>query len=178
MKAILAILIAFLGSQSFAQEDPIRGRMICEVLVSKFVPTSDEHTISNDIRNKGYSPGTAFNFDYTHDLENGIEIYLGAPNRTNILIEEPFPASSFKGISRITDSAEYRTTYSEVSLDKFSMNYKGNDQLYLKKCGSEEWEGFYVQTYVSGQHTQVVSLKCSTFVDAIDVVLSRLKLGN
>jgi len=175
MKTVLAISVALLGSQSFAQEDPIKGRMICAVTASKFVPTNDEYTISNHILGRGYSSGTVFNLDYTQGLGNGIEIYLGAANGVNALIEEPFPPSSFKGVSRITNSAEYRTTYSEVSLDKFSMNYKGNDQLYLRKCSSEEWEGFYIQTYVSGQYIQVVSLKCDAFVDAIDDVLTRLK---
>lgn len=178
MKAILAVSVTLLGSQSFAQENPVSGRMICEVLTSEFVPASEDFAISNDIRGEGFLSGTTFFIDYTHDLETGINIFLGEPNRANVLIDEPFPASSFKGVSRITNIAEYRTTYSEVSFGEYSMSYKGSDQFYLRKCSSEEWKGFYVQTYVSGHYKQVASLNCRTFVDAIDEVLARLKLSN
>ena len=178
MKAVLSVLVAFLASQSFAQDDPVRGRMICEVIDSRFVPASDDTSETHVGHGEGYLSGTTFIIDYTHDVENGLTMYLAEPDRKNVLIEEPFPADSFKGISRITNNAEYRTTYSEASLGKFSMNYKGSDQFYIRKCSAEEWQGSYIQTYVSGHFNQVVSLKCRTFVDAIDEVLARLKLSN
>ena len=138
MRTVLAILIASLVSPSFAKEDPLRGRMVCAVSASKFVPANENYDASIEFRREVYSPGAILNFDYAYDLEDGIEIFLGEPNGESVLIEEPFPSSSFKGISRTTKSVEYRKTYSEVSLDDFLINYKGNDQLFLRKCGSKE----------------------------------------
>ncbi|WP_170763701.1 hypothetical protein [Ruegeria lacuscaerulensis] len=178
MKAIPAILIALLPTQSLAQEDPIRGRFLCEVLSNRFVPSDNDRTVSDVGHPMGHLPGSTFIVDYTLEPESGLTIFLGEPNRTNVLIEEPFPTSSFKGISKITNKAEYRSTFSEFSLGKYSVNYKGNDQLSIKSYCGAEWSGFYVQTYASGLYTQVVSLTCRPFVDATAELLDRLKLHN
>ncbi len=178
MKAILAILLTLLPEQSMAQEDPIRGRFHCDVLANRFVPTDNKVTKPKVEVPKGYTPGTTLIVDYTLDPTSGLTIYLGEPNRANVLIEEPFPESSFKGISKITHKAEYRSTFSEFSLGKYSVNYKGNDQLNIKRSCSTGWSGHYVQTYVSGHFTQVVSLSCRPLVNATEDLLDRLKLYN
>lgn len=176
MKAVLAFLLICLASPSFALEDPIRGRMVCEVLSSRFAPTDADSFVSNARYGQGFSSGVTLIIDYTHDPASGLSLYLGEPNRANVLIEEPFPTHSFKGFSAITNDAEYRTAYSEVTLGKHLVSYKGSDQLFIKKsCDAEEWTGHYVQTYVAGLFVQVVSLRCRTYVDAFAEVLARLK---
>lgn len=178
MKTVTAILVTLLPMQSLAQDDPIRGRFVCEVLANQFVAHGIDSERFDDQYPAGHKPGATFIVDYTFDLSNGLTIYLGEPNRSKVLIEEPFPTSSFKGISKITHTAEYRSTYSEFSLGKFSVNYKGNDQLSIKKYCDGGWSGHYVQTYASGFFTQVVSLDCRPFVDATEELLARLRALN
>lgn len=178
MKLILAILLTLYPAQLLAQDDPIRGRFHCDVVANRFVTSDNDQTISKGELPEGYAPGTTLIVDYTHDPASGLTIYLGEPNRVNILIEEPFPESSFKGISKITRKAEYRSTFSEVSLGKFSVNYKGADQLNIKRTCSAGWSGHYIQTYVSGRFSQVVSLECRPLVNATEDLLARLKLYN
>lgn len=176
MKAIFAFLIICWASPSFAQDEPIRGRIICEVLSSRFAP-ADGYSFVPDAGYSGrFSSGVTFIIDYTHEPASGLSLYLGEPNRTNVLIEEPFPTRSFKGVSLITNHVEYRKPYSEITLGEHLVSYKGNDQLFVKKsCNAAEWNGHFVQTYVAGHFTQVVALKCRTFVDAIAEVIARLR---
>ncbi|WP_149866488.1 hypothetical protein [Tropicimonas marinistellae] len=155
--------------------------MNCEVVASRTVSSGDRQSLADTGNGAEHAPGTTLVVDYKHDTSNGLTIYLGEPNRANVLIEEPFPASSFEGVSRFTNVAEYRNTYSEVSFGRHGMNYKGNDQLFLKeKCRGGDWSGHFVQTSVSGHFTQVVSLRCQPFVHVIDDVFARLKadIGN
>lgn len=179
MKIVLSIIFGFLAAHSSAHEQTIAGRMICEVVASKIVPTNKELKVPIAVHTETYSPGEKFNFDYTLYVEEGLEIFLGVPNRSSVLIAEPFPQNSFKGVSKVTRGGEYRTAYSEVSFNDHLISYKGNDQLFLRStCASDEWRGFYVETYVSSHFWQVVTLQCITFVDAYDEVLARLAATN
>ncbi len=178
MKTLPAILITLLPAQSLAQEDPIRGRFLCEVLSNQFVQSGNVPANADVEYPEGHLPGANFVIDYTLDPVSGLTIYLGEPNRTSILIEEPFPTNSFKGVSKITHKAEYRSTFSEVSLGRHSVSYKGSDQLSIKRSCGAAWSGHFVQTYVSGQFKQVVSLTCRPFVNAAEEMLARLKSNN
>jgi len=176
MKASVAFLIMSLASPTFAQDDAISGRMICEVLESRFVPADGDVSVSNIRYDEVFSPGVTFIINYTHDPATGLSFYLGEPNRTNVLIEELFPMRSFKGVSAITNLAEYRQPYSDVTLGEYMVNYEGSNQLFIKRsCNSEDWKGYFVQTYVSGLVTQVASLRCRTFAGTFAEVVARLK---
>lgn len=176
MKAFLTILAVFFASQSSAQDGAIRGRMICEVTGSRFVAASDgqSNTIFRNV--ESISPGATLTFDYTLDEASRLSIFLRDTNRGKALVDEQFSAKMFRGISWVTNKAEFRATYSEASFGKFRINYKGSDQLYLKRCQNDYWSGHYLQTYASGKFTQVVSLNCRPFVDTVDDVLARLTI--
>ena len=176
LKALLSFLIAILASQSSAQDGAIRGRMLCEVMSNRFVAIRDGHSNTNISYGEGFSVGASLTFDYTLDEASGLSVFLGETNSGGVLFDEPFSADKFRGISPVTNNADFRASYSEVTFGHYRMNYKGNDQLYLKRCRDDDWSGYYVQTYVGGQFTQVVTLNCRTFVDAVDEVLARLTI--
>lgn len=177
MKSFLPLLTILLASQSSAQDGQIMGRMICDVVGSQLVAARGELPSEFMAYETGFQPGMSLNVDYALDDEEGFTISLGEPIGGSEFIEELFSAATFKGVSRTTDVAEFRASYSEASIGRFGMHYKGSDQLFLRDtCGNGDWLGHFVQTHVGGHFTQVVYLECRPFVDAIDDVLDRLAI--
>lgn len=175
MKVLQFLLPALLATPSLAQDGEIRGRMICEVTSSRLVSEIDKSRPASASDKEDFSAGMTLYFEYALDGSMGLSISLGEPKDRSGLIDEPFSAETFSGISRFTNIAEFRAAYSEISFGKFGMNYKGSDQLLLRnRCGSRNWSGHFVRTQVSGQSTHVVSLECQPFIDAVDAVLHRL----
>lgn len=178
MKAFLSVLIIFLGSQSFAQDGAIRGRLICEVVDSRLVTSSDTHSGMIAKHAEGFPLGMSLTLEYKLVDPEGLTITLYESNDRRRLIEEPFSAETFRGISPFTSIAEFKAPYSELSFGRFGINYKGNDQIFLKNgCGNGDWIGHYVQTHVSGHFTQVVSLSCRPTIDAASELLARLTVS-
>lgn len=178
---VLAVLLLLFGTTipANANDDAAWGRMICEVVGSRTITADDGHPEFGSRFREDYPIGTEFDFEYGLDDASGLTINLRDTAKRDVLIEETFPANKFRGISQVTNIAEFRATYSEATFGKHRMNYKGSDQLFLKnRCEGEEWSGHFVQTHISGVFTQVVSLECRTFVDARDEIFSRLSAVN
>lgn len=176
MPAFALVLLFLLAAPAAAQERAVAGRMICEVTDSRFAPAGPARWDRAMAAGRQFAPGTLFTFDYALTEGRGLTVSLAAADRRSPLIDEPFAGGDFTGISGFSKSAEYRAAYSELSLGRHGINYKGSDQLYLKNCGPEGWTGHFVQTHVSGLFTQVVSLDCHPVSDATGDVLDRLAL--
>lgn len=176
MRVFLSLILASLASQTIAQDSSIRGRMICDVVASKIVAAtaSSESAI---IRSQVEFPrGMSLTLEYALVDGSGLSIAFYETNSGRVLIEEPFPADAFRGVSPYTNLAEFSAPYSEASFGRFGINYKGSDQLFIKNtCGNGNWRGHFVQTYVGGHVTQVVSLVCRPQSHDADELLSRLK---
>lgn len=178
MKLLLPLLTIFLASQSSAQEGEIRGRMICEVIDSRLVAARGEAPSTFKRYGNDFELGMSLNMEYALDDEGALLISLFEADGKDVLIDELFSADTFRGVSAITSVAEFRASYSEVSFGRFGISYKGSDQLFLKNgCADNGWLGHFVQTYVGGHLTEVVSLKCRPFVDAMDEVFARLSIS-
>lgn len=172
-----AVLLVLSGTAmpGSANDDTAWGRMICEVVDSRIILADDTHPGFGSRLREDFSTGTEFHFEYGLDDASELTIYLGEAATRNVLIDERFLASNFKGVSRLTNYAEFRAAFSEATFGQYRINYKGSDQLFLKnRCDGEEWSGHFVRTHLSGLFTQVVSLECRTFVDARDDVFARL----
>ena len=174
---VFAFPLAFLGAtmSANASDDAAWGRMNCEVVGSRIVSADNTHT-EFVLRLKSDFPfGTEFSFEYGLHDASGLTIYFSETATRNVLINETFSANNFRGISQVSNMAEFGTTYSEASFGRYLLNYKGSDQLFIKnRCDGQEWSGHFVQPHVSGLFTQVVSLECRNFVDARDDVFARL----
>ena len=171
------VLLVFLGATmpASASENAAWGRMICEVVGSRIVPADITHTEFTARHSEDFAAGTEFSFDYGLDDASGLKIHLSEAAKRSVLIDETFPASKFRGISQVTNTAEFRATYSEATFGQYRMNYKGSDQLFLKsRCEGKEWSGHFVQTHRSGLFTKVISLECRSFVDGRDEIFARL----
>lgn len=175
LKTFLTFLIAVAAAHASAQDSAIRGVMLCEVVGNRFVASREANQSSKVGHREGFSIGASLLYEYTLDDTGELMISLSARGREIVLFEDPFAAERFNGISPTTKIAEFRTSYRELSFGHFSMNYKGNDQLRLKRCKNNNWDGHYVRTYASGQFVQVVTIDCQPVVDAVDDVLARLK---
>lgn len=177
LRDVFAMLLVVLGTTApaNANDDAAWGRMICAVVGSRTISADDTHPEFVPRFRDDFPIGTEFDFEYGLDDASGLTIHLSETAKRNVLIDETFPANKFRGISQVTNIAEFRATYSEATFGQHRMNYKGSDQLFLKnRCEGEEWFGHFVQTHVSGVFTQVVSLECRTFVDAREEVFARL----
>jgi hypothetical protein len=175
MKVPLSLFFAGLAGAASAGEGTISGRFTCDVVKSRFVAAAPEYRDRVPTAGRGFPAGMPLTLDYVLDGAGGLSVSLGEAGGGEVFIDEPFPAATFAGVSGITNTAEFRAPYSEVSFGRFGLNYKGSDQVFLKTaCGKGGWRGHYVQTHVSGYFTQVVTLECRPFVDAADAVLARL----
>lgn len=173
MKNLLFILITVWATQSMAQDGAIRGSIVCNVVASKLVATIP---IVSPNRQDEFPLGMSMTLEYTLGDDNDLMMAFLETDSGKWLIQEPFPTETFKGISPYSNIAEFRAPYSEASVGRFGINYKGSDQLFIKNgCGNGNWRGHFIQTYVGGHHTQVVSLDCRVVRDASDEILSRLK---
>lgn len=175
MKAILTLLLSVLAVPTTAQGDMIAGRMTCLVTGSRYVASKDIQLDRVTKSKGGYSTDKAFHFDYTLDSSRGLAVYLGGENREVILFEHPFSTENFKGLTPFIGSADFESNFHELSFGRFRINYSGNDQLYLKKCSSDDWTGHFVRTYSGGHFVQLVDLVCSPVIDAVDDILANLK---
>jgi hypothetical protein len=173
MRAFVSLFISLLATDASAQDGTIIGRMYCEVIGSRFVVTHE--TGASTGKKESFPYGLPLTFDYVLDLDDGFAILFGETQTGRMVVAEPFPVEAFRGISRITNVAEFRTPYSELSFGRHRINYKGVDQLYLRgDYLGDGWSGHLVRSHVSGLFSQVVSLTCHSFVDAVEEVLARL----
>ena len=175
MKVLLSLVFAGLAGAVSAGESTISGRFTCDVIESRFVAAAPEYRDRISKAASGFPAGMSLTLDYVLDGARGLSVSLVEAGGGEVFFDEPFPAATFLGVSGITNVAEFRAPYSEVSFGRFGLNYKGSDQFFLKNgCGNGGWRGHYVRTHVSGHFTQVVTLACRPFVDATDAVLARL----
>lgn len=176
MRVFLSLIVASLASQTIAQDGSIRGGMICDVVASKIVAETASSESAVTRSQIEFPQGMSLTLEYALADGSGLSIAFYETKSGRLLIEEPFPADTFRGVSPYTNLAEFRAPYSEASLGRFGINYKGSDQLFIKNtCGNENWQGHFVQTYVGGHVTQVVSLACRPKNNDTDELLSRLK---
>ncbi len=177
LRVAFSVLVIVFGSTSasYANGEVARGRMICEVVDIRTVTPNDLQSGNHLDHGRDFQLGNEFNFEYGFSGDAGFSIYLSDASGKGILIDEAFSISDRIGISRTTGIAEFRAPYSEASFGLHRMNYKGNDQLFLKSgCNGRKWSGHFLQTHVSRILTTVVSLDCRATIDALDDVLVRL----
>ena len=150
--------------------------MVCSVVASKAVARAPAgNALLTDDKGK-FPLGMSLTLEYSLTELGEVAIVFHETVGGRRLIEESFPGDTFRGISPYTYLAEFKASYSEASFGRYSINYKGSDQLFIKTgCGDGNWQGHFVQTYVGGHATQVVSLDCRPKQHAADEFLSRLK---
>lgn len=148
--------------------------MICDVVASKTVALNERIAVA---RNKSDFPsGMSLTLEYTLADGKGLSIAFYETVSGSRLIEELFPSDAFRGVSPFTDLAEFRASFSEASIGRFGVNYKGSDQLFIKNgCGDGNWRGHFIQTYIGADRTLVVSLDCRPTSNVADEFFSRLK---
>jgi hypothetical protein len=174
MKKLLSLVMISWASQSIAQDGSIFGSMICDVVASKTVAANEQIAVNRNMND--FPSGMSLKLEYALADGAGLSIALFETDSGIRLIQEAFPVETFRGISPYSNLAEFRASYSEASIGRFGINYKGSDQLFIKNgCGNENWRGHFVQTYVGGHSTQVVSLDCRPVRNVADEFFSRLK---
>jgi len=172
--ALPLVLLAAVAPAS-SNADAAWGRMICEVVGSRIVSAEGAQAEFVSHLKDDFPTGTEFHFEYGLDDASGLTFYLSETAKRNVLINETFLANDFRGISKVDNMAVFGATYSEASFGQYWLNYKGNDQLFIKNgCDGRKWSGHFVQTHVSGIFTQVVTLECRNFVDAREEVFALL----
>lgn len=174
MRFLLIALLTFWVAPSVAEEGPVVGRMSCEIKHVRFVATQGGALNDTITRRQDFLPGMTLGVDYRIGDGGVLTLMTGTPDRPNGLISETFAPDSYRGISPFTGSAEFRAGYSELTLGRYGINYKGNDQLHLRLCGESLWQGQFVHAHVSGLFTQVLSLECRAGAGRVESFLGRL----
>ncbi len=162
-----------------ADDGAASGRMICEVVGSRIVPAGETPPVIGSRVRDDFPAGSLLVVEYGLDEASGLTIHLGEPAGQTTLIDETFSAGGFRGVSRVSNIAEFRAAYSEASFGQYHLNYKGSDQLFIKnRCDGRKWSGHFVRTHLSALFTEVVSFDCRHTVDARDEIVARLSAMN